>query len=667
MLPQYPNDLELRAWYVVGANLSYSSDGLDAVVEGMKQSAPDSPWTLLASATLLRDQKEKLDLCEKAVASDGANPDVLVLATSLLQRASLIQSYAQHPPNADELKKFVTGHKAAYERSTNGLAAEAQALNTIATIEKDSNATAALELADRVLKDNPDNVTMLLLKSGALQKEEQYEAAFELLKAAAKGVPDSYALHMAYWDAVMALPDAKAADQKQEIEADATRIFSSVMPSTQIVQMALYKLDRNPPDLGTAIGDLILKKYPETAAEDAVFYCRANKDLPMAATDQNLDHKIKALGTFIDRPKHYDDNLLKDANGMLIYDMTSQKNPDLERLYQAIVTVGGTPQGVSVLADHKSHLPEIEKQATTQLDSEWTELQKAVKDWPEEELKGYMQHVLLHDSARWLDALGWVYFNEGKLEAALSKIEIASKLNPNDPECAIHLGRVYEARGDNARSGEIFKDALSKPYYGEGDHPAVAALRELYVHVHGSEAGLDAYMQPILEKDRARRKAVILGERLKPEKPIPPFTLASLNGKEVASEDLKGKLVIVNFWATWCGWCRREFPAFEKFYEKYKNNPEVVILAISTDARTTPDKVVEQFLTEHKYNFPVLRGYDYGTKAGVHGIPTNWFIDAHGNLAFQEVGYAPHLEEEFSWRLEAMRKSESVEATSKPK
>jgi hypothetical protein len=77
--------------------------------------------------------------------------------------------------------------------------------------------------------------------------------------------------------------------------------------------------------------------------------------------------------------------------------------------------------------------------------------------------------------------------------------------------------------------------------------------------------------------------------------------------------------------------------------------------------------VVERFLTEHQYTFPVLRGYDYGTKAGVHGIPTNWFIDANGNLAFQEVGYAPRLVEEFSWRLEAMRKSESAEATSKPK
>jgi hypothetical protein len=85
-----------------------------------------------------------------------------------------------------------------------------------------------------------------------------------------------------------------------------------------------------------------------------------------------------------------------------------------------------------------------------------------------------------------------------------------------------------------------------------------------------------------------------------------------------------------------------------------------VILAISTDARTTPDKVVEQFLTEHKYTFPVLRGYDYGTKAGVYGIPTNWFIDANGNLAFQEEGYAQRLVEEFSWRLEAMRKSESA-------
>lgn len=92
-----------------------------------------------------------------------------------------------------------------------------------------------------------------------------------------------------------------------------------------------------------------------------------------------------------------------------------------------------------------------------------------------------------------------------------------------------------------------------------------------------------------------------------------------------------------------------------------------MILAISTDARTTPDKVVEQFMIEHKYNFPVLRGYDYGTKSGVHGIPTNWFIDTDGNLAFQEEGYKPNLVEEFSWRLEAMRQSKSAKVTSQTK
>jgi tetratricopeptide (TPR) repeat protein len=553
MLPQYPNDLELRAWYVVGASLSYSSDGLDAVVEGMKQSAPDSPWTLLASATLLRDPKEQIDLCEKAVASEGANPDVLVLATSLVQRASLIQSYAQHPPNADELKKFVTEHKAAYERSTNTLAAEAQALDTVATIEieKDTKSTAAVELAARVLKRNPDNVAALLLKAAVLQKQTKYEAAYELLKIVAKAIPDSYALHMAYWDAAMTRPGAKEADQKGEIEADATRIFSSVTPSTQIVETALLKLDQDPPAVGTEIGDLILEKYPETAVEDAVLYYRANKDLPMAATDQNTDHKIKALEAFIGRPKHYDDNLVKDANGMLIYDLTSQKNPDLGRLYQTMVTQGGNPQAITILADHKSHLPEIEKLAKSKLDSQWTELQKTIKDTPDSQMKTRVESFISYGAGGWLEALGWVYFNEGKLDAALSKIEIASKLNPNDPECAVHLGRVYEARGDNARAEQIFEDALSKPYYGEGDQPAVAALRELFLHTHGGETGLDAYMQPILEKDRARRKSVILGERLKPEKPIPPFTLASLDGKKVASGDLKGKLVIVNFWATW--------------------------------------------------------------------------------------------------------------------
>jgi thiol-disulfide isomerase/thioredoxin len=655
MLPQYPKDLELRAWYVVGATLSYSSDGLEAVVEGMKQSAPDNPWTLLADAATNSDFKAKVEQCGKAIAADKTNPDVLVLATNIVQRASQMQSYSQHPPNADDLKKFLAEHKAEYEQSPDAMAAEAQALDIVATIEKDTKETAAQEVKDHVLKSDPDNITALLIKSKALQKGEKYQAAYDLLKAAAVAVPDSYALHMAYWDSVMALPGAKLAEQKQEIEGDATKIFSTVRPSTQIVQSALYKLDQNPPDLGTEMGDLLLKKYPHTGVEDAVLYQRADKDLLLAADDQNLDHKVKALEAFLDRPKHYDDSIVKSANSTLMSDLMNQKSPNLDRLYQTMVTQGGSPQAITILADHKSHLPEIEELAKSKLDSQWTDLQTWIKDIPEAQMKTSVEVFLSYGPGGWLAALGWVEFNEGQLDTALKTLETASKLSSKDSQVAVHLGRIYEAKGDNTKTQQVFEEALSKPYYGEGDHPAVAALHDLYVHVHGSETDVEAYMQPILAKDAARRKAVILSERLKPEKPIPSFTLASLNGKEVASGDLKGKLLVINFWATWCGWCRREFPAFQEFYEKYKNDPSVVILAISSDARTTPDKVVEQSLASHHYTFPVVRGYDYGEKAGVHGIPTTWFVNANGDVAFQKIGYCPNLVEEFSWRLEDMR------------
>lgn len=85
--------------------------------------------------------------------------------------------------------------------------------------------------------------------------------------------------------------------------------------------------------------------------------------------------------------------------------------------------------------------------------------------------------------------------------------------------------------------------------------------------------------------------------------------------------------------------------------------------------RTTPDQTVEQFLTSHHYTFPVVRGYDYGEKSGVHGIPTTWFIAPNGDLAFSKFGYSPNLVEEFTWRVEAMRAegnaSSSVATTQK--
>ncbi len=556
LLKQHPKDLELRAWYVVGV---YGTDR-DEIAEQMKQISSASPWTLLAAAATAGFENTldtKLDLCEKAIAGSGDNPDVLVLATAILRQAALFESNFQHPANADALKAFLGKYRSEYKRSANGLAAQAQSLGTVAQIEKDAKSTAAVRLAGRVLKSDPTNVAALLLKSQALVKKRDYQANYELLKPAARAVADSYPLHLAYWQAVLALPNAKPAEQKQEIEADAARIISAGKPSTQFAEYNLRQLDTGLPGLGTAIGDMLLERYPHTAVEDGVLLGRALAS--DSETNEGRDAQVAALESFLDRPQHDDTNLVNLANYELAYDLSSQENPDLDRLYRAELALASATgseypplaAGVTRLADRKVHLPKLESLARTQLDAQWTRLQTDVKQVAGSELKSFLPRVLQSGPGGWLDALGWVELQEGKLDAALPELEDASKLSPQDPQIAIHVGTAYEAKGDGAKAEKTFRDALAMQYLGQGDDPALAALRELYIHTHGSASGVEDFMQPILVQDAARRKAAILAGRFNPETPLESFELASLGGKEVSSGGLKGKYLVLNFWATW--------------------------------------------------------------------------------------------------------------------
>jgi len=132
-----------------------------------------------------------------------------------------------------------------------------------------------------------------------------------------------------------------------------------------------------------------------------------------------------------------------------------------------------------------------------------------------------------------------------------------------------------------------------------------------------------------------------------------PFKLRTLDGKTVNSADLKGKVVVINFWGTWCGPCKFELPAIQSFYEKYKNDSGVVFLTIDhNDSLTT----LKQFMAAKKYTFPVLIEERYVDDSGVMGFPTTWFVDREGKIAFEKVGSSRRIVDEFTWRIEDLTK-----------
>ncbi len=129
-------------------------------------------------------------------------------------------------------------------------------------------------------------------------------------------------------------------------------------------------------------------------------------------------------------------------------------------------------------------------------------------------------------------------------------------------------------------------------------------------------------------------------------KPAPEFTLVSTDGKKVALSDFKGRPVIVNFWATWCGPCKLEMPWFEEFGKKYAGQG-LVVLGVNQDEDKTPAEVATA-ARRIGVSYPVLMPDKKETVSkaygGVEYLPETFYVDRNGKVAGVSAG-APTKDE----------------------
>lgn len=113
--------------------------------------------------------------------------------------------------------------------------------------------------------------------------------------------------------------------------------------------------------------------------------------------------------------------------------------------------------------------------------------------------------------------------------------------------------------------------------------------------------------------------------------PAPNFTLKSLKGEEISLSQQKGKYVLVNFWATWCGPCKVEMPSLEILHQRFKSK-NFSLLAVSNDMFGA--QIVEPFIKANNLTFTVLldQQLQASNKFGVVSLPTTFMIDPEGNI-----------------------------------
>ncbi|SIT20399.1 TlpA family protein disulfide reductase [Chryseobacterium gambrini] len=144
-------------------------------------------------------------------------------------------------------------------------------------------------------------------------------------------------------------------------------------------------------------------------------------------------------------------------------------------------------------------------------------------------------------------------------------------------------------------------------------------------------------------------------EKTKESSLVPPnFSVRNENGKIINTSQLKGKVIFINFWASWCPPCRAEFPSVQKFYDAYKTNQNLVFLTVNLD-----DEIIlgKKYLQKEKFSIPFLVPDSSIPKELYSGsLPTTIILDKTGKIRMHHSGMADYSKDSFYQEIEALLK-----------
>ncbi|WP_165793082.1 peroxiredoxin family protein [Sphingobacterium haloxyli] len=219
--------------------------------------------------------------------------------------------------------------------------------------------------------------------------------------------------------------------------------------------------------------------------------------------------------------------------------------------------------------------------------------------------------------------------------------------------------RVLEGQG---KAREL-QTALEKSYaLNQSSAYMLDLMKARYVTAHGSEAGYTAYLQGLKDATKSAELKEKVRQALINEA-FAGFELYDQHGNLVRSADLKGKIIVLDYWASWCAPCKAAFPGMKLAVERFQDDENVLFFFIDTQERKDMKAYVTKYMEENNYPFTVLLDTDSKASkaAGVSAIPHKMVIGPDGRLRFSEVGYmgsASELADEISEMVRLLKAEE---------
>lgn len=294
------------------------------------------------------------------------------------------------------------------------------------------------------------------------------------------------------------------------------------------------------------------------------------------------------------------------------------------------------------MAESGENLDQAEKMSKTSLEL-ITSLQKSTEGKPEFYTKNQYEKNLKSSYDMYADTYAFILFKQGKVKEAIAYQEKAHDPKARDTEA--NQRYIDYLVADN-QIDAVKEKAERFIKLGHANEKIKEAYKSAYLQLNPSatdvEENLIAFEKEAYASQVAEIKSTMLDEE------APTFTLKDMKGEDVSLESLKGKTVILDFWATWCGPCKASFPGMQEVVTKYKDDDKVMLLFVDTFERgPNREKMVEDFIKSNKYTFNVIydteiegtNGFEVADKYDVTGIPTKVIIGPDGKMKFKSVGY----------------------------
>lgn len=663
LVERFPTHHELRAWALVNTVRYQPSTPIRAAVDSFARQAPRSPWPLFARSAALAFAHDSVAaavrVARRVRAMLPAHPDAIWLHGLVLHRA---ERYTDVVRLVDSTARQRTPWGELYVLKGNALASMPDTASR-------ARARTAFAEARRI---EPANLNAHFVEAVSVSAADVRDTTrWALIAKAVALAPRSSSVLTYFWRFLRAHPTLTPAQKDSAASAVLQRFMGDGRPTAAtLAEAAVAHGELRRAAEQHTLEERVLSEF-STSVEAERLLARRIRALGDSIGKEEVSDTARAYRdlrqmrrAFLERPRHLDQNVL----GSVLIGYYFQIRDDSSVSADSLKRLGDWLIEVNRINPHITHLDLPKAVAERRGHFRWAERlirigdsisMARLKDRRDryQRQRNVAGYAVALDEARATthDALGWIYLHEGRIADAERELGQASTLSKTDPAIYFHLGRLAEAKGDLREAQRRY--ALGMPFEGQfRGRSSTEALRRLYSLNHGSMAGFDAYVEQLRAEERVRRRREIAGKRLTTGERMPTFSLEryGASGTRVTDKELKGKIVVMNFWGVWCGPCVAEAPQIQQFHEAIRNDTSVVFLTVDYN---DPLPTLDTFMKNRKFTFPVLLAPNAWVEETIKisAWPTTFVWAPDGTLAFVETGASDHVLSDLGIFVELLR------------